>query len=123
MVTPPGAPTRITGVAAAWLDSTPCLFLSGQVKRGIVNRDSACGSSVSRRSTSWSVTPITNTRHGDEPGAIREGAGESLVPGKGAGPVISTSPRVQAARVDPAALRLSFPFAASRAPRSSWNRL
>lgn len=28
----PGATNAITGVSAAWLDSTPCLFLSGQVK-------------------------------------------------------------------------------------------
>jgi acetolactate synthase-1/2/3 large subunit len=29
----PGSTNAITGVAGAWLDSTPCLFLSGQVKR------------------------------------------------------------------------------------------
>lgn len=29
----PGGTNAITGVAAAWLDSTPCVFLSGQVKR------------------------------------------------------------------------------------------
>src|SRR3984957_15473103 len=29
----PGATNAITGLAGAWLDSTPCLFLSGQVKR------------------------------------------------------------------------------------------
>src|SRR5664280_1660429 len=29
----PGSTNAITGVLAAWLDSTPCLFLSGQVKR------------------------------------------------------------------------------------------
>src|SRR5437660_3842201 len=34
MVTPgPGGPNAITGLAGAWLDSTPVLFLSGQVKR------------------------------------------------------------------------------------------
>src|SRR5450755_3820965 len=31
--TGPGGTNAITGVAGAWLDSTPCLFLSGQVKR------------------------------------------------------------------------------------------
>lgn len=31
--TGPGGTNAITGVAAAWLDSTPCLFISGQVKR------------------------------------------------------------------------------------------
>src|SRR5438067_2095545 len=29
----PGGTNAVTGVAAAFLDSTPCLFLSGQVKR------------------------------------------------------------------------------------------
>ncbi|MBU4501731.1 MAG: thiamine pyrophosphate-binding protein, partial [Nanoarchaeota archaeon] len=29
----PGGTNALTGLAAAWLESTPCLFLSGQVKR------------------------------------------------------------------------------------------
>ncbi len=29
----PGGTNAVTGVAAAWLDSTPCLFISGQAKR------------------------------------------------------------------------------------------
>jgi acetolactate synthase-1/2/3 large subunit len=29
----PGGTNAVTGVAGAWLDSTPCLFVSGQVKR------------------------------------------------------------------------------------------
>lgn len=33
VTTGPGGTNTITGVAAAWQDSTPCLFLSGQVKR------------------------------------------------------------------------------------------
>jgi acetolactate synthase I/II/III large subunit len=33
VTTGPGGTNAITGVAAAWLDSAPCLFLSGQVKR------------------------------------------------------------------------------------------
>jgi acetolactate synthase-1/2/3 large subunit len=33
VTTGPGGTNAVTGVAAAWLDSTPCLFLSGQVKR------------------------------------------------------------------------------------------
>jgi acetolactate synthase I/II/III large subunit len=33
VTTGPGGTNAITGVAAAWLDSTPCLFISGQVKR------------------------------------------------------------------------------------------
>jgi acetolactate synthase-1/2/3 large subunit len=33
VTTGPGGTNTLTGVAGAWLDSTPCLFLSGQVKR------------------------------------------------------------------------------------------
>ena len=33
VTTGPGGTNAITGVAAAWLDSTACLFISGQVKR------------------------------------------------------------------------------------------
>jgi acetolactate synthase-1/2/3 large subunit len=33
VTTGPGGTNTLTGLAAAWLDSTPCLFLSGQVKR------------------------------------------------------------------------------------------
>src|SRR5262245_24296721 len=33
VTTGPGATNAVTGVAGAWLDSTPCLFISGQVKR------------------------------------------------------------------------------------------
>ena len=33
VTTGPGGTNTVTGVPAAWLDSTPCLFLSGQVKR------------------------------------------------------------------------------------------
>jgi acetolactate synthase-1/2/3 large subunit len=36
----PGSTNAITGVAGAWLDSTPCLFLSGQVKRADLKGDS-----------------------------------------------------------------------------------
>lgn len=33
VTTGPGGTNAVTGVAGAWLDSTPCMFLSGQVKR------------------------------------------------------------------------------------------
>jgi acetolactate synthase I/II/III large subunit len=33
VTTGPGGTNAVTGLAAAWLDSTPCFFLSGQVKR------------------------------------------------------------------------------------------
>src|SRR5208283_4162029 len=33
VTTGPGGTNTVTGVAGAWLDSTPCLFISGQAKR------------------------------------------------------------------------------------------
>lgn len=33
VTTGPGGTNSVTGVAGAWIDSTPCLFISGQVKR------------------------------------------------------------------------------------------
>ena len=33
VTTGPGGTNAITGLAAAWLDSSPCIFISGQVKR------------------------------------------------------------------------------------------
>ncbi len=40
VTTGPGGTNTVTGVAAAWLDSTPVLFISGQVKRADLKRDS-----------------------------------------------------------------------------------
>lgn len=40
VTTGPGGTNAVTGVAAAWLDSTPCLFISGQVKRDDLKGDS-----------------------------------------------------------------------------------
>lgn len=39
VTTGPGGTNALTGVAAAWLDSTPCLFVSGQVKRADLKRE------------------------------------------------------------------------------------
>ncbi len=39
VTTGPGGTNAVTGVAEAWLDSTPCLFLSGQVKRADLSRN------------------------------------------------------------------------------------
>jgi acetolactate synthase-1/2/3 large subunit len=36
----PGSTNAVTGVAAAWLDSTPCIFLSGQAKSSDLKGDS-----------------------------------------------------------------------------------
>src|SRR5580692_2093323 len=40
VTTGPGGTNAITGLAGAWLDSTPVLFISGQVKRADLKRDS-----------------------------------------------------------------------------------
>jgi acetolactate synthase-1/2/3 large subunit len=37
----PGGTNTVTGLAGAWLDSTPCLFISGQVKRADLMGDLA----------------------------------------------------------------------------------
>ncbi|MBU2703219.1 acetolactate synthase-1/2/3 large subunit [Sporomusaceae bacterium BoRhaA] len=39
VTTGPGGTNTITGVTAAWIDSTPCLFISGQVKRSDLIND------------------------------------------------------------------------------------
>ena len=69
----PGGTNAITGVAAAWLDSTPCLFLSGQVKRS----DSARGTDLRQLGVQELdivslVSPITKYAHTiDDPASIR----------------------------------------------------
>jgi acetolactate synthase-1/2/3 large subunit len=40
VTTGPGGTNTVTGVAGAWLDSTPVMFISGQVKRSDLKRDS-----------------------------------------------------------------------------------
>src|ERR1039458_6761018 len=40
VTTGPGGTNTVTGVAGAWLDSTPVIFISGQVKRDDLKRDS-----------------------------------------------------------------------------------
>ena len=39
VTTGPGGTNTITGLAGAWLESTPCLFVSGQVKRSDMKKD------------------------------------------------------------------------------------
>src|SRR5512135_1794035 len=39
VTTGPGGTNALTGVLGAWLDSTPCLFISGQVKRADLKQE------------------------------------------------------------------------------------
>lgn len=107
----PGGTNAVTGVAAAWQDSTPCLFLSGQVKRADL-----CGTesglrqkgvqeidivSIVKPITKYAVTIL-------DPNSIRfhlEKAIYLATSGR-AGPVWLDFPLdVQAAEVDPESLR------------------
>ena len=80
----PAATNAVTGVAGAWLDSTPTLFLSGQVKRPDRMFDAA-GKPLGmrqlgiRKSTSVSIVKPDYQVRGDGAGARRH----SLSPGKG----------------------------------------
>lgn len=102
----PGGTNAITGVSAAWLDSTPCLFLSGQVKRADLKGDSGVrmlgnqeGDVVScvRPITKYAVT-VT------EPDTIRSHLEEAVHLARTGrkGPVWLDIPLdVQAAEIDP----------------------
>jgi acetolactate synthase-1/2/3 large subunit len=118
VTTGPGATNAITGVAGAWIESVPMLLISGQVKRP----DLISGSGVRQKGpqevdivslvkpvTKYAVTVM-------EPGDIRyhlEKAVHLATTGR-RGPVWLDIPLdVQAAPIDPAALRGYEPPAAS----------
>ena len=64
VTTGPGGTNAITGVAGAWLDSTPCLFLSGQVRPPISRAIARYARSASRKLTlsgSSSRSPSTRS--------------------------------------------------------------
>ncbi len=109
VTTGPGGTNAITGVAGAWLDSTPCLFLSGQVKRsdligntgvrqmGVQEIDIV---SIVRPITKYAVTIMQPTR-------IRYHLEEAIFIAKSGrpGPVWIDIPLdVQAAQIDPETL-------------------
>jgi acetolactate synthase-1/2/3 large subunit len=104
--TGPGGTNAVTGVTAAWLDSTPCLFISGQVKRA----DSARGSGLRQKGVQEIdivsiVAPITKYAVTvDDPAQIRfhlEKALHLAFSGR-PGPVWLDIPLdVQAAAIDP----------------------
>jgi acetolactate synthase-1/2/3 large subunit len=109
VTTGPGGTNAMTGVAGAWLDSTPVLFISGQVKRADLKRDSGVRIlgvqeidivSLVRSITKYAVTI-------DDPASIRfhlEKAVHLALSGR-RGPVWIDIPLdVQAAQIDPGAL-------------------
>lgn len=109
VTTGPGGTNTITGVAAAWLDSTPVLFISGQVKRADLKRDSGVRilgvQEIDIVSIVDSITKYAVTI--DDPQSIRyhlEKAVYLATTGR-RGPVWIDIPLdVQAARIDPASL-------------------
>ena len=109
VTTGPGGTNTITGVAGAWLDSTPCLFVSGQVKRA----DLATGRGVRQMGFQEIgivdiVRPITKYAVTvTEPRAIRYHLEKALYLARSGrpGPAWLDIPLdVQAAEIDPADL-------------------
>ena len=109
VTTGPGSTNAVTGVTAAWLDSTPVIFISGQVKRADLKRDSGVRIlgvqeidivSIVRSITKYAVTI-------EDPATIRhhlEKAVHLALTGR-RGPVWIDIPLdVQAAQIDPGAL-------------------
>jgi acetolactate synthase-1/2/3 large subunit len=118
VTTGPGGTNAVTGVAAAWLDSTPCLFLSGQVKRD----DSATGRGVRQLGFQEidivsMVTPVTKYAvRVDDPQRIRFELEKALYLARNGrpGPVWLDVPLdVQAADVDPERMAAYRPDAPS----------
>lgn len=101
----PGATNAVTGAAGAWLDSMPCIFLSGQVKSADLKRDSGLRQLGSQEvdivSIVKSVTKYAVTI--DDPKTIRYHMEKALYLAKSGrpGPVWLDFPMdVQAAQVD-----------------------
>ena len=106
----PGGTNAVTGVAAAYFDSTPCLFISGQAKRADLKRDTGVRQMGSQEVDIVSVVSAI-TKYAamvTEPADIRyqlERAWYEATSGR-KGPVWLDIPLdVQAAAVDPGVLR------------------
>jgi len=129
VTTGPGGTNAITGLAGAWLDSTPCLFISGQVKRpdrmydrqgnhrGVrqIGNQELDIVSVVKPLTKYAVTI-------DDPNSIRYHLEKALFLARSGrpGPVWVDVPiDVQAAPIDESALPGFLPQAAAPAPAGS----
>ena len=69
VTTGPGGTNAITGVAGAWLDSTPMLVISGQVKR--CRPDVSRGRHPSRSASAWAVKRLILSRWSDRSQSTR----------------------------------------------------
>jgi acetolactate synthase-1/2/3 large subunit len=110
VTTGPGSTNAITGTAGAWLDSTPCLFISGQVKRSDMIGDRGVRQmgvqeldivSIVKPITKYAVTVM-------EPGAIRFHLEKAVYLARTGrpGPVWIDIPLdVQASQIDPTLLK------------------
>ncbi|MCX6720727.1 MAG: thiamine pyrophosphate-binding protein [Candidatus Staskawiczbacteria bacterium] len=115
--TGPGATNALTGLAGAWLDSSPCLFISGQVKR----KDSVYKSGIAQLRQigvqEINILPIVQsiTKYSafvDNPNDIRYHLEKAyyLANNKRPGPVWLDVPSdVQGATIDPEKLRKFTP--------------
>jgi acetolactate synthase I/II/III large subunit len=123
VTTGPGGTNTVTGVAAAWLDSTPVIFLSGQVKRADLKRDSGVRilgvQEIDIVSIVGSITKYAVTV--EDPQSIRlhlEKAVHLALTGR-RGPVWIDIPLdVQAAQIDPSSLPGFTPSEPSLPPAS-----
>ncbi len=109
VTTGPGGTNAVTGVAGAWLDSTPCLIVSGQVKRSDLTGDTGVRQmgvqevdivSIVRPITKYAVTIM-------QPTSIRYHLEKAIYLAKSGrpGPVWIDIPLdVQAAQIDPETL-------------------
>jgi acetolactate synthase I/II/III large subunit len=119
VTTGPGGTNAVTGVAGAWLDSTPCLFLSGQVKRADLKGNSGLRQlGVQEIDIVSIVSPITKYAVTiTDPSRIRYEFDKAVYLAKEGrpGPVWLDIPLdIQAAAVEPTALE---PFEPAPAPR------
>lgn len=124
VTTGPGGTNTVTGVAAAWLDSTPVLFISGQVKRADLKRDSGVRilgvQEIDIVSIVDSITKFAVTI--DDPESIRYNLEKAvhLALAERRGPVWIDIPLdVQAAQIDPTSLKGFTPLATSAPTESS----
>ena len=131
VTTGPGGTNAITGLAGAWLDSTPCLFVSGQVKRadrmygpdgahlGVRQRGSQEVDIVSVVKPivkyAWTIVDPQSIRYHLEKGTYLARSGRP-------GPVwIDVPIDVQAAPIDPTSLRKFDPAEVGLSSQTDWH--